>query len=162
MHIPFSPLKCYNETIKNVLGTQRKGGILLMAKVHIESVCYNDFPVCLIWTHAGLSSGYGPTHNTIIEFGIMNAMPNMTMVAPCDANQAKRLLRWIRLSRRTVSILWIGCRWNREDGVGVFEVIEIVIWKTRLNKLRSTEFSISIFFTHFTQNHKIIIKSLVF
>ena len=58
-----------------------------------NDVCYNDFPVRLIGTHAGLSSGYGPTHNTIIEFGIMNAMPNMTMVAPCDANQAKKLLR---------------------------------------------------------------------
>ena len=54
-----------------------------------NDVCYNDFPVRLIGTHAGLSSGYGPTHNTIIEFGIMNAMPNMTMVAPCDANQAR-------------------------------------------------------------------------
>lgn len=58
-----------------------------------NDVCYNDFPVRLIGTHAGLSSGYGPTHNTIIEFGIMNALPNMTMVAPCDANQAKKLLR---------------------------------------------------------------------
>ena len=58
-----------------------------------NDVCYNDFPVRLIGTHAGLSSGYGPTHNTIIEFSIMNAMPNMTMVAPCDANQAKKLLR---------------------------------------------------------------------
>lgn len=57
-----------------------------------NDVCYNDFPVRLIGTHAGLSSGYGPTHNTIIEFGIMNAIPNMTMVAPCDANQAKKLL----------------------------------------------------------------------
>ena len=58
-----------------------------------NDVCYNDFPVRLIGTHAGLSSGYGPTHNTIIEFAIMNALPNMTMVAPCDANQAKKLLR---------------------------------------------------------------------
>lgn len=58
-----------------------------------NDVCYNDFPVRLIGTHAGLSSGYGPTHNTIVEFGIMNSIPNMTMVAPCDANQAKKLLR---------------------------------------------------------------------
>ena len=58
-----------------------------------NDVCYNDFPVRLIGTHAGLSSGYGPTHNTIIEFSIMNALPNMTMVAPCDANQAKKLIR---------------------------------------------------------------------
>ncbi len=58
-----------------------------------NDVAYNDFPVRLIGTHAGTSSGYGPTHNTIIEFGVMNALPNMTMVAPCDAEQCKKLLR---------------------------------------------------------------------
>ena len=58
-----------------------------------NDVAYNDFPGRLIGTHAGLSSGYGPTHNTIVEFAIMGALPNMTMVAPCDANQAKKLLR---------------------------------------------------------------------
>ena len=57
-----------------------------------NDVCYNDFPVRLIGTHAGISSGYGPTHNTIIEFGVMNALPNMTMVAPCDAGQARKLI----------------------------------------------------------------------
>lgn len=58
-----------------------------------NDVAYNDYPVRLIGTHAGLSSGYGPTHNTIIEFGVMNALPNMTMIAPCDAEQCKKVLR---------------------------------------------------------------------
>lgn len=58
-----------------------------------NDVAYNDYPVRLIGTHAGISSGYGPTHNTIIEFAVMNALPNMTMVAPCDAEQCKKLLR---------------------------------------------------------------------
>ncbi len=57
-----------------------------------NDVCYNDFPVRLIGTHAGVSSGYGPTHNTIIEFAVMNALPNMTMIAPCDAGQAIKLI----------------------------------------------------------------------
>ncbi|MDO4170027.1 MAG: transketolase C-terminal domain-containing protein [Lachnospiraceae bacterium] len=58
-----------------------------------NDIAYNDFPVRLIGTHAGISSGYGPTHNTIIEFGVMNSIPNMTMVAPCDAIQCRKLLR---------------------------------------------------------------------
>lgn len=58
-----------------------------------NDVAYNDFPVRLIGTHAGISSGYGPTHNTIIEFAVMNALPNMTMIAPCDAEQCKKVLR---------------------------------------------------------------------
>ena len=58
-----------------------------------NDVAYNDYPVRLIGTHAGLSSGYGPTHNTIIEFGVMNSLPNMTMIAPCNAEQCKKVLR---------------------------------------------------------------------
>lgn len=61
-------------------------------QVH-NDICYNDFPVRLISTHAGVSSGYGPTHNTILDFAMFNAMPNMTMVAPCDAMMAKKMLR---------------------------------------------------------------------
>lgn len=58
-----------------------------------NDVAYNDYPVRLIGTHAGVSSGYGPTHNTIIEFAVMNSLPNMTMIAPCDAEQCKKVLR---------------------------------------------------------------------
>lgn len=57
-----------------------------------NDLAYNDLPVRLIGTHGGLSSGYGPTHNTIIEFGVMNAIPNMTMIAPSDAAQCVKML----------------------------------------------------------------------
>lgn len=65
-----------------------------------NDLAYNDFPVRLIGTHGGLSSGYGPTHNTIVEFGIMNTIPNMTMAAPCDAGQCVKLLE--------ASLTWPG------------------------------------------------------
>ena len=55
-------------------------------QVH-NDICYNDFPVKLIGTHAGTSSGLGPTHNDIVDFAICNALPNMTVMAPCDAGQ---------------------------------------------------------------------------
>lgn len=58
-----------------------------------NDVAYNDFPVRLIGTHAGISSGYGPTHNTIVEFGIMNSLPNMTMIAPSDPVQCIKVIR---------------------------------------------------------------------
>ncbi|MDO4753472.1 MAG: transketolase C-terminal domain-containing protein [Bacillota bacterium] len=57
-----------------------------------NDLAYNDLPVRLIGTHGGLTSGYGPTHNTIVEFGIMNSIPNMTMIAPCDGNQCVKML----------------------------------------------------------------------
>lgn len=61
-------------------------------QVH-NDLAYNDLPVRLIGTHGGITSGYGPTHNTIVEFGIMNSIPNMTMIAPCDANQCVKFLK---------------------------------------------------------------------
>lgn len=60
-------------------------------QVHTD-LAYNDLPVRLIGTHGGITSGYGPTHNTIVEFGIMNSIPNMTMIAPSDANQCIKFL----------------------------------------------------------------------
>lgn len=57
-----------------------------------NDLAYNDLPVRLIGTHGGLSSGYGPTHNTIVEFGVMNAIPNMTMIAPSDGAQCAKML----------------------------------------------------------------------
>lgn len=57
-----------------------------------NDLAYNDLPVRLIGTHGGLTSGYGPTHNTIVEFGIMNSIPNMTMIAPCDGAQCVKML----------------------------------------------------------------------
>lgn len=57
-----------------------------------NDLAYNDLPVRLIGTHGGLSSGYGPTHNTIVEFGVMNTIPNMTMIAPCDGNECVKML----------------------------------------------------------------------
>ncbi|MFO1466080.1 MAG: transketolase C-terminal domain-containing protein [Steroidobacteraceae bacterium] len=65
--------------------------IRALDQIH-NDLAYNDLPVRLIGTHGGLSSGYGPTHNTIVEFGVMNAVPNMTMIAPSDADQCVRML----------------------------------------------------------------------
>jgi transketolase len=65
-----------------------------------NDLAYNDLPVRLIGTHGGLSSGYGPTHNTIVEFGVMNAIPNMTMIAPSDAEQCAKMLE--------ASLTWPG------------------------------------------------------
>ncbi len=55
-------------------------------------VAYNDYPVRLIGTHAGLSSAmaHAQHHHRVRRDELL---PNMTMVAPCDAEQCKKLLR---------------------------------------------------------------------
>ena len=54
------------------------------------SVCYNDVHVIIGGAHAGISVGPdGATHQALEDIAIMRVMPNMTVISPCDATQAK-------------------------------------------------------------------------
>ncbi|MEI7661245.1 MAG: transketolase C-terminal domain-containing protein [Bacteroidota bacterium] len=54
------------------------------------SVCYNNVHVVIGGAHAGVSVGPdGATHQALEDIGIMRAMPNMTVLSPCDATQTR-------------------------------------------------------------------------
>jgi len=56
-------------------------------------LCLHDLPVRLIANGGGaVYAPLGPTHLAVEDFAIMRALPNMTVVAPCDANEMKRLM----------------------------------------------------------------------
>jgi transketolase len=55
------------------------------------SVAYMNLGVKIIGTHGGISVGPdGATHQAIEEISLMRIMPNMTVVVPCDALEAKQ------------------------------------------------------------------------
>jgi len=55
------------------------------------SVAYMNLDVKIVGTHGGISVGEdGPTHQAIEEVGLMRILPNMTVVVPCDAIEAKK------------------------------------------------------------------------
>ncbi len=55
------------------------------------TICYNDQPVTIVGSHAGVSVGPdGATHQALEDIAIMRVMPNMTVLAPCDAFEAAR------------------------------------------------------------------------
>ncbi len=55
------------------------------------SVAYMNLNVKIIGTHGGVSVGEdGPTHQAIEEIALMRILPNMTVIVPCDALEAKR------------------------------------------------------------------------
>jgi transketolase len=54
------------------------------------SLCYNDLHVIIGGAHAGISVGPdGATHQALEDIAVMRALPNMTVISPCDATQAK-------------------------------------------------------------------------
>ena len=56
-------------------------------------LCLHDLPVRLIGNGGGLVyAPLGPTHQAIEDIGILRTLPNMTIVAPCDAEEMKRLM----------------------------------------------------------------------
>ncbi|MED4599293.1 transketolase C-terminal domain-containing protein [Paenibacillus validus] len=61
-------------------------------QIHAD-IAYNDVPVRLIGTHAGVTSGGGPTHNAIADLSFYRAVPNLTIICPADANQCARVVR---------------------------------------------------------------------
>jgi len=55
------------------------------------SVAYMKANVKIIGTHGGISVGPdGATHQALEEIALMRIIPNMTVVVPCDALEAKR------------------------------------------------------------------------
>jgi transketolase len=79
------------------------------------SVAYMKLNVVIIGTHGGISVGPdGPTHQAIEEITLMRALPNMTVLVPCDAIEAKKATMasvscngpvYIRLGRSGVPVI---------------------------------------------------------
>ena len=54
------------------------------------STCYNNVHVVIGGAHAGVSVGPdGATHQALEDIAAMRVLPNMTVISPCDATQAK-------------------------------------------------------------------------
>ena len=54
------------------------------------STCYNQVHVVIGGAHAGVSVGPdGATHQALEDIAAMRVLPNMTVISPCDATQAK-------------------------------------------------------------------------
>ncbi|HBQ50847.1 TPA: transketolase [Candidatus Daviesbacteria bacterium] len=79
------------------------------------TICYNDQPVKIIGSHAGISVGPdGATHQALEDMAITRVLPNMVVICPCDAIEAKKATlaiaktkepSYIRLSREKVPVI---------------------------------------------------------
>lgn len=79
------------------------------------TICYNDVPVKIIGSHAGVSVGPdGATHQALEDMAIMRALPNMIVISPADSIEAKKATQaiarlagpcYMRLSREKVPLV---------------------------------------------------------
>ncbi len=79
------------------------------------TICYNDRPVKIAGSHAGVSVGPdGGTHQAIEDIALMRVLPNMCVLSPCDAIEAKKATiaaaktktpTYIRLAREKTPII---------------------------------------------------------
>ena len=55
-----------------------------------NTVCYNNFNVKIVATHAGISVGPdGASHQALEDIALMRVIPNMNIIAPCDGPQTR-------------------------------------------------------------------------
>ncbi|MEK7588307.1 MAG: transketolase C-terminal domain-containing protein [Patescibacteria group bacterium] len=65
------------------------------------TIAYNDRKVIVVGSHAGISVGPdGGTHQALEDIGLMRMIPNMDVVSPCDAIEAKKVTLQLTKSKR--------------------------------------------------------------
>lgn len=79
------------------------------------TIAYNDQKVIVVGSHAGISVGPdGGTHQAIEDMAIMRVLPNMIVLSPCDAIEAKKATlalakckgpAYLRLAREKTEII---------------------------------------------------------
>ncbi len=79
------------------------------------TVCYNDRPVKIAGSHAGISVGPdGGTHQAIEDLAITRVIPNMVVISPCDSIEARKATiacaqskfpTYIRLAREKTPVI---------------------------------------------------------
>ena len=79
------------------------------------TICYNNQPVKIIGSHSGLSASLdGGSHQMLEDIALMRVLPNMIVLSPCDAIEAKKSVVaaaeidspvYIRLSRAETPII---------------------------------------------------------
>jgi len=60
-----------------------------------DDLCYQNLPVTVIGMGAGvIYSTLGGTHHTMEDIAVASAIPNMTVLAPCDPEEMRLATKW--------------------------------------------------------------------
>ncbi len=67
-----------------------------------QTIAEEDRNVKIVCALPGLTSGYGPSHQAAEDLALMRAMPNMTVIDPCDAHEIEQVVPAIAAHRGPV------------------------------------------------------------
>ena len=117
-----------------------------------NSVAYPQINVKVVGSHGGLSVGEdGATHQCIEDFAIMRAIPGMTVLCPCDANEMElavealinyekpAYMRLGRLAVETVTDQVAGYKLEIGKGVVLKDGTDVTIIAVGMNVQMSLE-----------------------
>jgi transketolase len=57
-----------------------------------QTIAEEDRNVKIVCALPGLTSGYGPSHQAAEDLALFRAMPNMTVIDPCDAHEIEQMV----------------------------------------------------------------------
>ncbi|REE93233.1 transketolase family protein [Cupriavidus plantarum] len=57
-----------------------------------QTIAEDDLDVKIVCALPGLTTGYGPSHQAAEDLALMRAMPNMTVIDPCDAIDIEQMV----------------------------------------------------------------------
>ncbi|GGD76928.1 transketolase family protein [Caballeronia grimmiae] len=57
-----------------------------------QTIAEDDLDVKIVAALPGLTTGYGPSHQAAEDLALMRAMPNMTVIDPCDALDIEQMV----------------------------------------------------------------------
>ena len=70
----------------------------------IHDVAMQDLPVVFLLDRSGIGGEDGQTHHGLFDFAETLPVPGMTVLAPCDARELRRMLWWTRGEHGPVTI----------------------------------------------------------
>lgn len=74
-----------------------------------DDVCYQNLDVTIVGVGAGtIYSTLGSTHHTMEDIAVAGALPNMTILAPCDPVETLECVEWICAGDRGPVYLRLG------------------------------------------------------
>lgn len=89
-------------------------------------LCYQNLPVTIIGMGAGLVySTLGGTHHSMEDIAIASAIPNMTVLSPCDPEEMKFATQWCALKSKGPVYMRLGKRGEKNYTLNAIDKFQI-------------------------------------